>query len=189
MNEVTISQGVKSIESSAFSFCSSLKTIFIPASVNKIEGSAFANCKNLLAITVEAENKHFCSEGGMLLNKSKTQLIKCPAGIGDESVVPDGVENIGPSAFADCNRLETIIVPEGVKSIGELAFHKCRNLSMVTISSTVKNIGRSAFNNCKSLRSAVFLGEAPIMGEGVFSYTEESFKIVSGVGVSGVGPK
>lgn len=185
MNEVTISQGVKSIESSAFSFCSSLTTIMLPATVNKIEGSAFANCKNLLAITVEAENKNFSSEGGMLLNKSKTQLIKCPAGIGNESVVPGGVENIGPSAFADCNRLETIIVPKGVKSIAELSFIRCRNLSMVTISSTVKNIGRSAFDNCKSLRSAVFLGDAPIMGEGVFSYTAESFKIVYTEGASG----
>jgi hypothetical protein len=157
----------------------------IPASVEKIQGSAFANCKNLTAINVEADNRIYSSKAGMLFNKTKTQLIKCPAGIGNEIVIPATVVNIGISAFADCKRLKAIAIPEGVKSIDELAFISCGNLSTVTISSTVKSIGRSAFNNCNSLRSAVFLGDAPTMGEGVFSYAAETFKIIYNDGAAG----
>lgn len=39
---------------------------------------AFEKCKNLTEINIDDDNPQYSSEDGMLYNKDKTQLIRCP---------------------------------------------------------------------------------------------------------------
>ena len=40
--------------------------------------------------------------------------------------IPDGVEEIGESAFQGCSKLEKVAVPKSVKSIGQNVFKGCK---------------------------------------------------------------
>lgn len=53
LNEVFISEGVKSIGDNAFSVCDSLRKITIPASVEYIGRDAFKYCFNLTIVAGE----------------------------------------------------------------------------------------------------------------------------------------
>ena len=53
---------------------------------------------------------------------------------GLESIaIPDSVEMIGWTAFADCKELKTVSIGKGIKLIEAKAFYNCSNLRTVTI--------------------------------------------------------
>ena len=71
-------------------------------------------------------------------------------GVDDDIVIPDGVVEIGESAFED-STIRSVIIPEGVKTIGELAFSNCMFLEDVVIAPSVTTIGFRAFAECDEL--------------------------------------
>lgn len=83
-------------------------------------------CPNLEKICVAEGNSLYCSVDGVLYNKEKTTLLKCPAKYTGTLTVLNGVTRIGARACADCNALNKIILPEGLTTIGEAAFARCR---------------------------------------------------------------
>ena len=46
--------------------------------------------------------------------------------------IPDGVESIGESAFAECHSLMSATIPQSVKTIGSWAFSSCFELNEIT---------------------------------------------------------
>lgn len=68
-------------------------------------------------------------------------------------VIPDGIESIGPSAFAEKSFIETVVIPNSVTRIHESAFEKCKNLHTVYIGTGVRKIGLNAFFECYKLRA------------------------------------
>ena len=48
----------------------------------------------------------------------------------------------------NCNSLRRITIPEGVEEIGESAFQGCSKLEKVVIPKSVKSIGQNAFKGC-----------------------------------------
>ena len=128
----------------AFSSCTALKAIFVPSSVTNIDNGAFCFCDSLTAIDVAKDNKSFVSQEGVLFNKSKTKLICFPSGKKGTYTVPDGVTEIGNSAFEKCKNLTYINIPDSVKKIGNSAFDRCENLKSITIPSMVPKLGFKA---------------------------------------------
>ncbi len=154
-------------------------SVNIPKTVAKVSGSAFVGCYGIDEITVAPDHPDFISPKGsnaLLSKDGKTLLLGCRS-----TVIPDGVETIGESAFwgrypnlvlhlpetimkidesafGHCNAVDEVIIPKSVHSIGEGAFSDCVNLAVVQILSPVKTIEKFTFNNCYSL-STVSLPE------------------------------
>lgn len=72
--------------------------------------------------------------------------------MGDEInvIVPDCVTMIDEYAFYDCD-MRSIVLPEGLKEIGASAFCGCKQLKSITIPGENPKIGCLAFGRCESL--------------------------------------
>ena len=111
-----------------------------------------------------------------------------------EFVIPNGVTNIGSSAFSGCSGLTSVTIPSSVTNIGASAFKDCGRLTSVTVPqcvctrkfssvfpsayqsitdvvvlSDVTKIGASTFKDCSKLANVFFEGDAPTVGKNAFS--------------------
>jgi hypothetical protein len=149
-----IPNSVTSIGAYAFGGCANLTSITIGSGVTSIGYSAFFF--SLTSITVDTGNPNYASEGGILYNKAKTEIVYVPSKISGNVTIPNSVTSIGDSAFAYCDSLASVIIPNSVISIGQEAFSYCTSLKNITIGSGVTSIGDSAFACCDSLTSVTF---------------------------------
>ena len=66
--------------------------------------------------------------------------------------IPEGVKEIGDTAFIDCESLETLQLPGTLEKIGKAAFRNCKKLKKVSLPKGIKSIAINAFWNCDSLK-------------------------------------
>ena len=85
-----------------------------------------------------------------------------------EVTIPGGVTDIGPSAFANCEKLMTVNISYGVKSIGNSSFYSSKMLSSVSIPKSIESIGRTAFAYCDSLKSVNLPDNLKSLESGIF---------------------
>ena len=133
-------EGLEYIGDRAFSDCRRITEVFIPAGVKEIGNSPY-NSRTITSIKVDSRNSRYESPEGsnVLIDKSTGSIIQgCP-----NSVIPQGIKEIGYAAFDGCIQIPEIIIPEGVERIGDYAFRGCS--AYITIPSSVKEIGPSAF--------------------------------------------
>jgi hypothetical protein len=178
---------VTSIGYEAFSGCTGLSSITIPASVTEIGAYAFSGCTGLTSIDVDENNPNYSSEGGILFNKGKTELIQCPGGKKGEVTIPASVTEIGDYAFYDCTGLSSVTIPDGVTTIGGWAFEDCTGLSSITIPASVTKIGYGAFYYCTSLSSVTIPASVTEIGSCAFYYCTSLSSITIPASVTKIG--
>ena len=100
--------------------------------------------RNLKTITVDENNPYYSSLDGVLYNKSKTTLIRCPSQM-EHIDIPDTVKVIQHAAFQDCS-LKNVTIPCGVISIEDYAFYGSE-LEHCVIPESVTSIGYAAFED------------------------------------------
>ena len=148
----------------AFSDCSALTAIEIPASVESIGVAAFLHCKRLASVTFEHSSKLKSIGGGWsspyggfsygaFLYCSSLTSIKIPA----------SVETIGASAFKGCIKLTTVTFEkesrlttiEGYYDYGYKAAHgtftNCFALTTIELPASIKTIETYSFSGCGKL--------------------------------------
>lgn len=148
---------VTSVGDNAFTNCTALTSLTIPASVTSIGEAALAGCTSLTAFTVADGNNSFTVDDGILYNIDKTTLVCCPGGKTGNVTVPATVTKIEPNGFYNCINLTGVRLQAGVKNIGDAAFVGCSNLTTMDFpsGSQSKNLlfGRGCFTGCTSLAS------------------------------------
>ena len=164
---VTIPEQVTTIGVSAFYDCDELTSITIPKSVSEILIWAFDECDKLKEIKVDSSNMYYSSENGVLFNKDKTKLIRFPGGVTGAYTIPNGVTNIGFSAFNSCRELTSIIIPNTVVNIENYAFDNT-GITSVIIPNSVTTIGDDAFEYCSYLTSVVISNSVTSIGEAFY---------------------
>ena len=175
---ITIPDSVVSIGNRAFFSCSSLKSITIPKNVTSIGDEVFYNCFDLASINVDSDNSAYCSEGGVLYNKEKTEIIRYPKEKeGTSFAIPNGVTSISVGAFADCSSLTSVTIPDSVTSIGDSAFSECSSLTGITIPDGVMEIGSKTFYYCSKMASITIPNSVLIIGENAFEGCRTSIKV------------
>ena len=155
-NNTVIPEGVKRIWQNAFAERIHLKSITIPASVTSIVGMPFSDCDSLEEIKVDADNAIFDSRNNCnaIIESATNTLI---AGCG-KTVIPEGIETIGDSAFERVKTLTHVTIPKSVTEIRGYAFERCENLSTVNLQKGIQTIGYGAFTECVGLTNLIFCG-------------------------------
>ena len=189
LTSITILSGVTTIEVRAFLGCTGLTSVAIPDSVMSIGTGifgAFGDCSGLTNITVDENNPNYSSLNGILLDKTKTAILYCPAGRTGDYTIPNSVTKIENKAFGDCTKLSNITIPNSVTSIGYFAFQNCTGLTSITLPNSVTSISNNAFSSCTNMISSYFYGNPPeIFGSDVFYQVPQTFSIYYLEGTSG----
>lgn len=149
-----IPQGTLEIGDYAFNFCERLTSITLPDSLIRIGLSPFRFSTNITTFQVSPDHPTLAVIDGVLFEKSSKKLICFPKGKQTNSYnVPEGIIEIGNSAFSGCENLSSIILPDSVDVIGDRAFYACINLISIRLPDRMINIGAGAFYGCKRLAS------------------------------------
>ncbi len=145
---LTILGNITAMGEYAFLGCSSLTSVTISENVKVIGDRAFQQCTKLTAIEVDPGNTSYQDINGVLFNKTGSELIAFPGGLGGGYTIPDGVEVVSPYSFIACSKLTSVIIPQSVSSIGGYAFNSCNLLANVTVHAAVPPLlGTDAFQN------------------------------------------
>ncbi len=161
----------------AFSYCTALTSIEIPASVETIGASAFKGCSKLATVTFEKESQLKTIGGGYSEPNYYGVFSDCTALTSIE--IPASVETIEAAAFKGCSSLATVTFENGsqLKTIGggsysSGAFSDCTALTSIEIPASVETIEAAAFKGCSSLATVTFENGSQLktIGGGSYSY-------------------
>ena len=187
-SSVTIPSSVTSIGKRAFAACRGrLESVTIPSSVTNIDENAFWYCSGVKSFSVASDNPSYSSRNRMLCTKGGATLIAGVIGVNGNATIPEGVANIGSSAFNGYSGLKSVTIPNGVTNIESWAFHGCRGLTSVAIPEGVTSIGADAFLDCRGLTSVTIPDSVTSIGVCAFNGTPFYGKMPDGMVVLGGG--
>ena len=162
LSKITInSKTIDSIEGYAF-FGTAITTLHIPASVTYFENTCVNNCDYLTSITVDEANSKYSSLNGLLYDKEKTILYRCPPGIKGnllEKDFPYSLTEIWGGAFG-YSKLKKLYLPYGITTIHGEAF-SLTYFDELKIPSTVTKFYKDAFYFCAARELYMAPREAP----------------------------
>ena len=106
ITSVTVEDGVTSLGSYAFLYCSNLVTVTLPDTVKTLPASLFSGCRSLTAVRMPAG---LTSVGDSAFNGCQSLT---------EVVLPEGVTAVGNKAFNGCTGPLTVITPNTQQEVG-----------------------------------------------------------------------
>ena len=180
LQEVSLPEGLISLDEFAFMDCQKLQEIRLPKSLKTLGRGTFAGCHALPEIELP-EDLETVGEGALMNCLSLTSVV-IPASVtemGDRPFSGDwalktveikgNVPRLSNSSFHECDALQEVLITGSVGTIGDDAFMDLDSLERVQIASGLKTIGKRAFWLCDNLTTVS-------LPDGVTSIGEEAFK-------------
>lgn len=188
ISSISIPEGIKYINHSAFANCTNLSSIIIPNGVKFIGYNAFANCERLTIISLPNSVEKIEHEA--FDNCTSFESIKLPQDLkiiehelfrncsNLESVLfPDSLCSIEYNAFKNCVKLKDVTFPETLRCLGKSAFYNCDSLSSVTLPLALDSSGTTVFGNCDNIRYVgLYMTESTPSFLSLFPSTVKSIK-------------
>jgi hypothetical protein len=140
--------GLRKICPNAFSNCSALKSICIPASIEIIGKECFENCSSLSQIIFQSGSR-ITRLGGEVFGRCSLLTSIC---------IPANVKSIGAGCLCKCRSLVEVSFEPGSKltRIECEAFIGCISLPSFVIPAQLEVIAHEVFSGCRSLCELIF---------------------------------
>lgn len=158
ISRIALPPQLRVVGSSAFAWCSSLRSVALSSTLTEVGDGAFANCEELKEIVFPQSVVHIGPYA--FWECTSLKAVSLPSGIAvlDEGVfgkcrslsdveVASETISFEKWAFWDCNQLKSIRYKR-VKKIGEGAFKNCTKLESITLTKGLTSIGKEAFSGC-----------------------------------------
>ena len=157
LTSLTLPAGITSIGSYSFQYCSRLTSLTLPAGITGIGRYAFYGCSGLTSLTLPAGITEIGSYA-FFGCRGLTSLT-----------LPAGITEIGNDAFHGCSGLTSLTLPAGITEIGSYTFYGCSGLTSLTLPAGITSIGNEAFRGCSGLTSIyVYAEKVPKIGSNAF---------------------
>lgn len=149
LTEIDLLTGIESIDDGAFRNCGGLTSVYLPVTLTEIgsgvfEGSCYIESFDGSSPLVYDE-RHLI-DGDRL-------VAFAMGGLGEYGTyteeVPSEVKFIDKGAYSGATSLGEIVLPEGLEEIGPSAFAQCFYLKSITIPASVSKIHYDAFSECE----------------------------------------
>lgn len=128
LTDVTLCEGVTSIERNAFYGSSALKNLTIPDSVKNIGYNAFYGCGGSLLYN-KYDNALYLGNANnpyvVLVESTDEDISSC--------TMHPNTKFICNGAFSGCENLTSVTMPDSLVSVGLFAFNGCNNLEIVNV--------------------------------------------------------
>ena len=167
LESITFSDDVIMVGKYAFQNCHKLTSVKIGSGVSSMSETAFEGCANLDEFVVIDNKGAYSTQDGILYNRSKTKVVRCPLNKRGIINLPASIGTIGDYAFSSCTGITSIYITE-TGTIGSCAFSNCTNLESIHIAdrwNTVTFIMDYAFENCVKLSSITIPACSKVWGE------------------------
>lgn len=181
IKRVTVSEGVLTIGSNAFSECKMLKEVILPKSLENIMCEAFLGCKKLEIIRLPENIKYVERSAFWGCYKDNIQVIaeenfdfsdlfydseerkalksKYADVVPTSVVIPENISDLDQRTLINIPNAEgahEIIIPANVSHIKPNAFAYCVNLKRIVLSHGSDAIEEYSFSQCDSLEEIIF---------------------------------
>lgn len=136
VEEVVLPEGIETIDSDAFNFCTKLRKINFPETLKVIGHGAFKGCFFLETVILPKTMKKI------------SDYAFYEAGI-KQLILPENVNFVGTEVFAGTN-IETTDIPENF-TLNSAMFEKCQKLHSINLLGSHITIPERCFCNCINL--------------------------------------
>ena len=172
IKNLTIGENVRTIQLSAFKYCSGLEKIdWNAVSVDDFTTNnayAFAGAGSTAdGICLTFGDKVERIPAKAFFSQETSQGVGCCKKI-KEIKFGSHVKEIGAYAFAHSELLEAVTLPEMLETVSEGSFANCSALKEITFPDQIKKIEKNAFKGCTSLKCLSF-------GKGLTSIANDCF--------------
>ena len=141
IKDLVIPDGVTIIEPNTFNRFKSIETVYIPESVDSIGDNAFQGCTDITKVTAH-DIVSWCG-----IHFGNTYITQ-----NESYIYLSNPVCVSRNLYIGNEKLKELNIPEGVKEIGYSAFERCLGITKVSLPSTLRKVGADAFYNCTDIQ-------------------------------------
>lgn len=129
--------------------CPAVRRLEVGPGARSVKPGAFEKSR-LESVRIDSRNEHLSTDGTCIYTSDGAELVAMACKVREYSVAP-GCRRIGEKAFAGVGQLGRVLLPNGVEAIGPFAFARS-GIASLECPDTLGEIAPKAFLRCASLR-------------------------------------